>query len=120
MIFIMPTNNFFVWHKIMIKKFALSAFIAASLPGIALAHTPLFSCYDFGDDTVLCEGGFSDGSSAKGTEILIIDGSGKELIKSKLNADSEIEFDKPSGEYKVLFNGGPGHSIEINGKDIVG
>ena len=115
----MPPIKFFVMAKLMVKKLALTAFMVASLPGIALAHTPLFSCYDFGDNTVLCEGGFSDGSSAKGTEILVSSGSGKALIKTELNADSEIEFEKPSGEYKVVFNGGPGHSIEIDGKDIV-
>ena len=36
--------------------------------GVALAHTPLCSCYDNGDGSVECEGGFSDGSSA-GAEI---------------------------------------------------
>jgi hypothetical protein len=32
------------------------------------AHTPLCSCYDNGDGTVTCEGGFSDGSSAAGVQ----------------------------------------------------
>lgn len=101
------------------KKLTLSVLISACLPGLALAHTPLFSCYDFGDNTILCEGGFSDGSSASGVEILVLDGSDKELIKSEINEDGEFEFQKPSGDYKVQFNAGPGHSIEVDGKDIV-
>ncbi len=101
------------------KKLTLSLLISACLPSLALAHTPLFACYDFGDNTILCEGGFSDGSSASGVEILIQDSSGKELIKSEINEDGEIEFQKPSVDYKVIFNAGPGHSIEVDGKDIV-
>ena len=101
------------------KKLTLSVLLSAFLPGLAMAHTPLCSCYDFGDNTILCEGGFSDGSSAAGVEMFVLDGSGKELIKSEMNEDGEFEFQKPSGEYKVVFNAGPGHSIEIDGKDIV-
>ncbi|AIW12945.1 hypothetical protein VITU102760_17830 [Vibrio tubiashii] len=101
------------------KKSTLLLLASAALPSLAFAHTPLFSCYDFGDNTILCEGGFSDGSSAAGVEILVVDGSGTELIKSEINEDGEIEFNKPQGAYKVLFNAGPGHSIEVDGKDIV-
>ncbi|GAB2644999.1 hypothetical protein [Vibrio panuliri] len=101
------------------KKTALSVLIALSVPSIALAHTPLFSCYDFGDNTILCEGGFSDGSSAAGVEMLVLDGSDKEIIKSEMSEDGEFEFQKPEGTYKVIFNAGPGHALEIKGEDIV-
>ncbi|HAS63817.1 MAG TPA: hypothetical protein DCS35_15430 [Vibrio sp.] len=101
------------------KKMALTIVLGALLPGMALAHTPLCSCYDFGDNTILCEGGFSDGSSAAGVEMLVLDAKGKELIKSEMNEDGEFEFQKPAVDYKVLFKAGPGHSIEIDGKDIV-
>ena len=84
----------------------------------ALAHTPLCSCYDNGDGTATCEGGFSDGSSASGVQMRVESG-GKILIKGKMDADSEFSFDKPSGAYKVVFDAGEGHSIEIDGKDIV-
>ena len=39
--------------------------------GLALAHTPLCSCYDNGDCTVTCEGGFSDGSPAAGVQMRV-------------------------------------------------
>lgn len=101
------------------KKLVLGLLVSASLvPSIASAHTPLFDCY-LDDSSVLCEGGFSDGSSASGVEILVVDTAGKNLITSKLNEDAEIEFDKPEVEYKVIFNAGPGHTIEKDGKDIV-
>jgi hypothetical protein len=101
------------------KTASLTLILAALLPSMAMAHTPLCSCYDFGDNTILCEGGFSDGSSAAGVELLVLDASGNELIKSEMNQDGEFEFQKPSVDYKVLFNAGPGHSIEIDGKEIV-
>jgi len=83
-----------------------------------LAHTPLCSCYDNGDGTVTCEGGFSDGSSAAGVQMRVENTDGKELIKGKMDKDSEFTFKKPSGEYKVIFDGGEGHAVEIKSKDI--
>lgn len=88
------------------------------LVGQALAHTPLCSCYDNGDGTITCEGGFSDGSSAAGVEMRVEDKKGKVLIKGKMDEDSEFTFDKPPGTYKVVFNAGEGHVVEVDGKDI--
>ncbi len=85
----------------------------------AWAHTPLCSCYDNGDGTITCEGGFSDGSSAAGVKMRVEDGAGKVLTEGQMSASSEFVFDKPAGEYKVVFDGGEGHAIVINGKDIV-
>ena len=84
-----------------------------------LAHTPLCSCYDNGDGTITCEGGFSDGSSAAGVEMRLLDGNGKVLIKGKMDEDSEFTVKKPDGSYKVQFDAGPGHLVEVDGKDIV-
>jgi hypothetical protein len=106
----------------MLNRNALFIGIAVFLllmSGQALAHTPLCSCYDNGDGSVTCEGGFSDGSSASGVQMRVEDKSGKVLIKGKMDEDSEYAFDKPSGAYKVIFDAGEGHVIEINGKEIV-
>ncbi|WP_319777488.1 hypothetical protein [Maridesulfovibrio sp.] len=85
----------------------------------ALAHSPLCSCFDNGDGTVLCEGGFSDGSSASGVKMYVRDDSGSVVLKGAMNENSEFEFKKPAGHYSVTFDGGEGHSIEIDGSDIV-
>ena len=102
-----------------IKKLTLTllilGFIAAST---AYAHTPLCSCYDNGDDTVTCEGGFSDGSSASGVEMRVENKGGKILIKGKMDEDSEYTFDKPSAGYTVIFDAGEGHEIEVDSKEI--
>ncbi|PID73985.1 MAG: hypothetical protein CSB33_00985 [Desulfobacterales bacterium] len=85
----------------------------------AMAHTPLFSCYDNGDKTVTCEGGFSDGSSASGVKIFVYDGSGNVLQETKLNEFSEVTFKKPEGDYSVRFDAGEGHKLDVPGAEIV-
>ena len=84
----------------------------------AIAHTPLCSCYENGDGTVTCEGGFSDGSSAAGVEMRVQDSAGKVFIKGTMDEDSEFTFDKPEGTYKVQFDAGPGHLVEVPGSEI--
>ena len=87
--------------------------------GSALAHTPLCSCFDNGDGTITCEGGFSDGSSAAGVAMRVKDMNGQVLLEGKINDLGEFGFDKPDGEYQVEFDAGEGHQIVIDGKDIL-
>jgi len=95
----------------------------------AFSHTPLCSCYDNGDETITCEGGFSDGSSAAGVDIKVVDENGKVIsaededdkivrLEGKMDEDSEFTFIKPQKPYKVIFDAGPGHAVEIDGGDI--
>jgi hypothetical protein len=102
------------------KHFLLAGvLVLGGYAGFATAHTPLCSCYDNGDGTVLCEGGFSDGSSASGVVMRVRDSSGNVVLEGKMDENSEFEFDKPKGDYSVLFDAGEGHQIEIPSKDIV-
>ena len=68
------------------------------------AHTPILVCYENGDGTITCEGGFSDGSSAKGVEIR--------------DKNSEYTFKKPKGSFIVIFDAGPGHVVKVKSEDI--
>ena len=95
-----------------------AAFAVMGGIGAAQAHTPLCACYDNGDGTVLCEGGFSDGSSASGVGMFVRDGDGKVVVEGKMDENSEFEFQKPEGAYSVLFDAGEGHEIVISGDDI--
>lgn len=96
--------------------FVLAGFLF--VPGLVSAHTPLFACFDNADGTIYCEGGFSDGSSAAGVPIIVKDASGEVIQSLQLSGNSDIEFDKPEGEYSVLFDGGEGHDITIPGSQI--
>ncbi|MCM0756530.1 hypothetical protein M7784_14940 [Desulfovibrio aminophilus] len=85
----------------------------------AHAHSALCDCFDNGDGTITCQGGFSDGSSAAGVKMSVLDGSGKAILDGKMNKDSEFTFKKPAAPYKVKFDAGEGHSVEIDGAKIV-
>ncbi|MBK5934478.1 hypothetical protein C8N32_110110 [Rhodovulum imhoffii] len=104
----------------MTKLLSLSAAgaIALGLAGAVQAHTPLCACYDNGDGTALCEGGFSDGSSASGAMISVIDGAGAVLVEGKIDNNGEFTFGIPDGPYTVLFDAGEGHRIEIPSGEI--
>ncbi len=84
-----------------------------------LAHTPICACYDNGDGTVTCEGGFSDGSSAAGVQMRVEDKNGAKLLEGKMDEFSEFTFDKPSDPYRIVFDAGEGHVVEIDGKEIL-
>ncbi|MBN2631158.1 MAG: hypothetical protein JXR75_11555 [Rhodobacteraceae bacterium] len=95
-----------------------AAVLCLGITGAALAHTPLCSCYDNGDGTVLCEGGFSDGSSAAGVKMLVKDGGGVVLVEGAIDENGEYTFPKPDGAFTVHFEGGEGHAITIKSNDI--
>jgi hypothetical protein len=89
---------------------------ALSLP--AVAHSPICDCFDNGDGSITCEGGFSDGASATGVSINVYDGSGKMLFDGAMSETSEYTFDMPGVAYRVVFDAGDGHTVEIDGRDI--
>lgn len=95
-----------------------AAILLALTAAPATAHTPICACYDNGDGTVLCEGGFSDGSSAAGVRMVVSDTRGNIVIDASMDENSEFVFDKPDGKFTVLFDAGEGHKIEITGDDI--
>ncbi len=87
-------------------------------PAVSCAHSAICTCYDNGNGTVTCEGGFSDGSSASGVRIFVRQADNETLIRGKMDKDGEFTFDKPKVEYKVVFDAGPGHQMTIKGNSI--
>ena len=113
------------------KRFFIIGLLAFGLfmSGQALAHTPLCSCYDNGDGTITCEGGFSDGSSAAGVSMKVVDETGKVItvkdengndicLEGKMDEDSEFTFIKPETPYKAIFDAGPGHEVTVESEEI--
>jgi hypothetical protein len=85
----------------------------------AQAHTPLFDCFDNADETITCEGGFSDGSSAAGVSIRVVDAQGKVLEQGELDSAGAITLKRPMGEFSVVFGAGEEHSLTVLGDDII-
>ncbi len=100
------------------KKMTIVAAMLFASAGVAGAHTPLCSCFDNGDNTITCEGGYSDGSSASGVAVRVERGDGTVLQEGAMDGNSEFTFDRPEGEFRVVFDGGEGHSVVVPGKDI--
>ena len=93
-------------------------FLTLFVPAYAFAHTPFCSCLDNGDGTILCEGGFFDGSSAVGVKIQVVDAGGKVLIEGYMDKKSEFSFLKPSCEYTVILDAGFEHSVIVHSSEI--
>lgn len=97
------------------------------MSALAFAHAPLLSVDDNGDGTVYIEGGFSNGASAEGVEIIIVKDKayngpedtfkGKEIIfKGKIGSDNSLEMPKPATKkYEIYFNAGEGHVVGKKG-----
>jgi len=92
--------------------------VLAGFAGVASAHTPICDCYDNGDDTITCEGGFSDGGTAVGVPMRILDSAGRILIEGVMSEQSDFTFEKPGVDFRVEFEGGDGHVVQIDGRDI--
>jgi hypothetical protein len=84
----------------------------------AEAHNAICDCFDNGDDTITCEGGFSDGGKAVGVPIHVFDQAGKVLIDGKMSENSDFKFAKPKVDFRVEFDAGQGHVVTIDGRDI--
>lgn len=102
-----------------VKFIALALGLMLGAPFMAHAHSALFDCFDNGDGTIYCQGGYSDGSSAKGVKINVTDAAGRVLEQGQLDDNSEVTLKKPTGDYFVVFEGGEGHSLKLDGKNIV-
>ena len=85
---------------------------------LAYGHNAICDCFDNGDDTITCEGGFSDGGKAVGVPVRVLDGAGKVLIDGKMTDKSDYTFAKPKVDYRVEFDAGQGHVVTIDGRDI--
>ena len=85
---------------------------------VAYGHNAICDCFDNGDGTITCEGGFSDGGKAAGVPLRVLDQAGKVLIDGKMSDKSDYTFDKPKVDYSVQFDAGQGHVVTIDGRDI--
>ena len=98
---------------------AAAAAAGALLASLAGAHSAVCSCFDNGDDTITCEGGFSDGSNAAGVAIRVLDSRDKLLIDGKMDDKGAFSFNKPDVDYHVVFDADQSHIVTIYGGDIV-
>jgi hypothetical protein len=92
--------------------------LVAALATSAEAHNAICECFDNGDETITCEGGFSDGAKAAGVPVRVFDASGKVLIDGAMTENSDFTFPRPDVDFRVEFDAGQGHVVTIDGRDI--
>ena len=82
-----------------------------------IAHTPYLMISDNEDGTFDISGGYSDGSSAARTPILLKSKkTGKILWQGRLDRYGElVSLTKPEEPYIIVFDGGPGHILKKEG-----
>lgn len=103
--------------KLKVGRLALPLLLLG-LAGPALAHNPMCQCEPIEGEQIKCTGGFSDGSGAPGVTLDVIGYDETVLVPGKLGDDSTLTFKRPTGEFYVLFDAGPGHVVEIDYADI--
>jgi hypothetical protein len=100
-------------------KLSMAAILVAALVAIPLfAHSPICNCYSNEDKSITCEGGFSDGGSAEGVPIKVLDAKDKVLLDGKMDKKGSFSFAKPAVEFHVLFDAGQGHTVTVYAEDI--
>ena len=103
-------------------RHVIAAALAIALPAattLLFAHMPLCDCFDEGDGTIVCEGGFSDGASAAGLPVRVIDEQRKILIEGHMDAAATFTFERPDVDvFIVVFDGGEEHKVEVVSDDI--
>jgi hypothetical protein len=100
------------------SSLAMLSLSFAVLAPLAVAHNAICDCFDNGDETITCEGGFSDGAAAVGVPLRVVDTAGKVLIEGAMSERSDFTFAKPNVAFHVEFDAGQGHVITIDGRDI--
>lgn len=83
----------------------------------ALAHAPVLDCF-VEKEAVKCEAGFSDGTSAVGRKILVLDATNRLVQEGTLDGEGVFVFKPPAGEYHVVFEGGENHEVTLYSSDI--
>lgn len=103
----------------LMMRLALPAALLALSALPAAAHYPFCTCAAAGE-TITCDGGFSDGTSAEGVTLDVISYDETVLVPGKFDATSKVHFPKPAGEFYILFDAGPGHVVEVDWQDVDG
>lgn len=105
-------------YKNITKQYLIAALVGLGSWTAVSAHNPICECFDNMDGTITCEGGFSDGSPAAGIPLRVIDTNGRILVDGAMSDRSDFTFDKPDVSFRVQFDAGDGHIIDIDGRDI--
>ncbi|QEW06543.1 MULTISPECIES: hypothetical protein [Nitrincola] len=87
------------------NKLALSLGLLLLSSQSAWAHYPYMDCVREGEG-IRCDIGYSDGSFATGSDVVIYDYDEQELDRVTSDEHSSVYFDLPEGEFFIQFDAG--------------
>jgi hypothetical protein len=99
-----------------LARLSLAALLV--VPSWAAAHSAVFDCFNEKDGRVTCEGGFSDGTSAAGVPVKVLDSQDKLLLSGAIDKEGRFSFKRPPGDFRVVFDAGKGHAVTLLSSDI--
>ena len=103
-------------HKKILYTLATGALLSCST--LSYAHFPFVRCAQDKVD-IVCEAGFSDGSSAAGVTVDLISYDEEVIASKHFDDDSKAHFKPYDGEFYILLDAGPGHTVEVDWQDVL-
>ncbi|MGR5068395.1 hypothetical protein [Vibrio alfacsensis] len=94
-----------------ILKISLLFFGLASFQ--AIAHFPLMSCH-LEQDKVICQAGYSDGSTAVDFDVEMYDYDDNLIAKVRTDRRSIAEFPHPKTDFYLVFDAGHENPVEVD------
>lgn len=97
-------------------KKLINIIILVLTPIYLFSHSLVLNVLDNQDGTISIEGEFNTGESAAGALVKIITLNSEEILfEQRLTDDKEMIIDIPKIPYKIVLDGGPGHTEEKMG-----
>ena len=84
---------------------------------LANAHFPLMNCW-LESEKVVCQAGYSDGSSAVKYDVNVYDYDDNLIAKLVTDKRSKVEFNRPESEFYLIFDAGHENPVEVDVVEI--
>ncbi|MGR4989259.1 hypothetical protein ACPV3U_06725 [Vibrio rotiferianus] len=91
----------------------VSAIFAGFISFQAAAHFPLMSCH-LAQEKVICEAGYSDGSTAVDYDVEMYDYDDNLIAKVTTDKRSIAEFTHPKTDFYLVFDAGHENPVEVD------
>lgn len=100
-----------------ILKTTLFTLATISVSAPTFAHFPLMGCW-LESDNVICEAGYSDGSTAVDYAVEMFDYEDNLIAKTMTDKRSIAEFSHPNVDFYLVFDAGHENPVEVDVVEI--
>lgn len=96
-----------------------SAVLSAAASGPRTSSAPMFECGSSGSLRVTCRGSFSDGTSAAGIVVRVLDKTDHIVYAGLVDRHGRVSFRKPDAQFSVVFDAGEGNVLTLLGSEMI-